>query len=596
VTVAGHGYLALRDRAVALLAAGSSASDEELVAHIYGAHAPPALHSRLLAPLVDDPRLARQPDGRWSLATSDSAPTTSAFTTLALATTAAHPSRGRIVRVAALHVSAGEVVERFSATCNPGVRVPRYVLDRIGADAEILEDLPSFAAVLDDFLLFLADRPVCAQEAPHAWSFIDAEARRLARTLAAPPLLDFASFVVRALDRRAKPTLAVVARQLGVSYTRIEQPDEEARVLALVVPRLPPAGNAGAPAPAAATKPLRRRATAREQPDRPGIYVMLDAKQQPLYVGKARHLRNRVESYVQRPIGATRRLEGLAEAVEQVTSQPCATDLEALVLEAREIGRLQPRFNTARQQRAPRTWLRLPPQPSSRPGKRQLAPARLELVTSLSDDPAAQYLGPFRNEAAAAHAHWLGREVFELDRARRTAAFGHYVELLDGAWRFLAGAAIDDALQRVRARHAEAVAAHDHAAVRRWSQVLAAVREYSPADLLLAADPRVSRFVVLRPTQPGLEAFLIDRAIFVGWSELDVLDPDLDAFAKRVLEPTAPRTRPEDADVVLRWLGSQHPPARLVYLPPSADAVRCLASAVSALLQELAPVHDEVIE
>jgi hypothetical protein len=148
----------------------------------------------------------------------------------------------------------------------------------------------------------------------------------------------------------------------------------------------------------------------------------------------------------------------------------------------------------------------------------------------------------------------------------------------------------------VRARHAEAVAGRDDARVRHWSRVLAAVREYSPADLLLPADPRVSRFVVLRPSRCGLEAFLIDRAIFVGWSELDVLDPDLDAFALRLLEASAPRTTVEDADVVLRWLGSQRPPARLVHLDPSADAAGCLASAVSALLQELAPVHEEVVE
>ena len=70
------------------------------------------------------------------------------------------------------------------------------------------------------------------------------------------------------------------------------------------------------------------------------------------------------------------------------------TDLEALILEDREIRRLQPRFNTVRQQRTPRYWIRRPVWQPSR------SPPRLEL----SIGPGAldgDFIGPFRNQAQA---------------------------------------------------------------------------------------------------------------------------------------------------------------------------------------------------
>jgi len=82
-------------------------------------------------------------------------------------------------------------------------------------------------------------------------------------------------------------------------------------------------------------------------------------------------------------------------AVEAVDTTRCETDLEALVLEDREIQRLQPRFNTVRQQRQPRYWISLPTQRVSARGQ-ALAPPRLQLSVGPGQDD-AQFVGPFRD-------------------------------------------------------------------------------------------------------------------------------------------------------------------------------------------------------
>ncbi len=79
-------------------------------------------------------------------------------------------------------------------------------------------------------------------------------------------------------------------------------------------------------------------------PANPGVYRMLDAKGDALYVGKARNLRKRVASYTQlsRLSERLRRMVNDTASMEIVTTH---TEAEALLLEANLIKRLKPRFN-----------------------------------------------------------------------------------------------------------------------------------------------------------------------------------------------------------------------------------------------------------
>ncbi len=79
-------------------------------------------------------------------------------------------------------------------------------------------------------------------------------------------------------------------------------------------------------------------------PGNPGVYRMLDAAGDALYVGKARNLKKRVVSYTQiaRLPERLRRMVAETAAMEIVTTH---TEAEALLLEANFIKRLKPRYN-----------------------------------------------------------------------------------------------------------------------------------------------------------------------------------------------------------------------------------------------------------
>ena len=91
-------------------------------------------------------------------------------------------------------------------------------------------------------------------------------------------------------------------------------------------------------------------------PANPGVYRMLDAKGDALYVGKARSLKRRVTSYAQiaRLPERLRRMVSETVSMEIVTTH---TEAEALLLEANLIKRLKPRFNIVLRDDKSYPWL-----------------------------------------------------------------------------------------------------------------------------------------------------------------------------------------------------------------------------------------------
>src|SRR5580700_6591717 len=80
-------------------------------------------------------------------------------------------------------------------------------------------------------------------------------------------------------------------------------------------------------------------------PASPGVYLMKDAQGRVLYVGKAKNLRNRAGHYFTKAAAEDARTADLVKLIADVDFLPADTEVDALLMEARLVKDLQPRFN-----------------------------------------------------------------------------------------------------------------------------------------------------------------------------------------------------------------------------------------------------------
>ena len=134
-------------------------------------------------------------------------------------------------------------------------------------------------------------------------------------------------------------------------------------------------------------------------PDAPGVYQMIGADGEILYIGKAVSLRNRVRSYFQESAVHHIRTATMVEKVADVRTIVVSNEIEALILEANLIKRHQPPFNVNLRDDKRYPYLKVTGERFPR-----------VVFTRMVRDDGARYFGPYTN------AHGLRKSSIDLVR------------------------------------------------------------------------------------------------------------------------------------------------------------------------------------
>ena len=119
-------------------------------------------------------------------------------------------------------------------------------------------------------------------------------------------------------------------------------------------------------------------------PLKPGVYIMQDAKNEVIYVGKAKSLKNRVSQYFQDSASHTEKTRAMVSQIDHFDVIIADSEFEALVLECSLIKRHQPRYNILLKDSKGYPYIRL---------SNEEYP-RFSLASKAADD-GARYFGPY---------------------------------------------------------------------------------------------------------------------------------------------------------------------------------------------------------
>jgi len=145
-----------------------------------------------------------------------------------------------------------------------------------------------------------------------------------------------------------------------------------------------------------------------QMPARPGVYLLRDARGEPIYIGKAKSLRARVRNHFALDASASLKQREMVRRVADIYTIVVGTEAEALLLEANLIKQHRPRFNIQLRDDKKYPYIKL---------TLQEAFPRVYITRWLQND-GGRYFGPFTEVGAMRQALELIKRLYTVRSCR----------------------------------------------------------------------------------------------------------------------------------------------------------------------------------
>lgn len=281
------------------------------------------------------------------------------FTVVDVETTGLNASYNNIIEIALVKVKSNEIIDIYSSLINPARDIPYYITQFTGISNEDVYNAPFFEDIVDEITSFIDGTVFTAHNLPFDLSFVRKEFRLCGIENFKPYQLCTLKMARRLYPELKSKSLGKVANHLRIKNLEAHRAESDAKVTAQILIRM-----IGELKSSNGIKTLEdllnfqfnpqsnlRKRVLNEKlnqdlqflPDAPGVYYFLNSKDEIIYIGKAKSLRDRIKSYFSS--NSPSKSQKIVKQAKKLKTEITNTELTALLLEAELIKIIDPKHN-----------------------------------------------------------------------------------------------------------------------------------------------------------------------------------------------------------------------------------------------------------
>jgi len=275
-------------------------------------------------------------------------------------TTGTSPKVSRVIEIGIVRVKKMEVVETYQSFINPGMRIPSFITQLTGISDDDVRDAPFFDELIDEIVAFFGNSIIVAHNMQFDYSFLKNEFLRADQELITNPTLCTLRLARKLYPELKSKSLSSLTKHFNLRHKNIHRALGDSTVTSKLLIRM--------------LKELKEdhhvenvRDLLRIQsipqakpnfriikkkladdltgiPESPGVYFFKDAKDNIVYIGKAKCLIKRVKNYF--AATAPKKSKKIVQKASRLEHHITNSELTALLAEAELIKIHNPQFNS----------------------------------------------------------------------------------------------------------------------------------------------------------------------------------------------------------------------------------------------------------
>lgn len=281
------------------------------------------------------------------------------FSVVDVETTGLNSSYNNIIEIGIVKVHNNKIINSFHSMINPGREIPNYITAFTGIKNEDVYDAPFFDDIAQDILSFIDGSIIAGHNLSFDLSFLKKEFLSYGHTFNFQPNLCTLKLARRLYPFLKSRSLSNLSNYLNIfnynAHRALSDSETTAKVLFKIIKDLKEKYNYSSvqeiinfqyiPHLNIKEKPLNKKLTndLSVLPDAPGIYYFLNSKNEIIYVGKAKSLKERIRSYLSPT--ASRKSKKIIKQARRIKIETTNSELTALLTEAELIKILNPKHN-----------------------------------------------------------------------------------------------------------------------------------------------------------------------------------------------------------------------------------------------------------